>query len=314
MSPSSLSELAALLLVAMSGSGMNPGASTPIETAPTAKPGARLFTMPSLVDRPRKMARRDLVVLKDGVRDAFARAELKEEILDALDEAFLERIDLYAVLAEGTGLSLWLSDGQLVAARITTPGRSQFAALYAGPGAPTGFYDESGRSLKGPLRSRPVALGRVTSRFGERFDPILGAASSHHGVDYAVPVKTPVFAAGRGRVKERGFSASAGSYLKLAHEGGYESWYLHLSAFAKKTEPGALVEIGQQIGLSGNTGRTTGPHVHYELHLAGLPLDPQRTMPIPNTALGPLALVEHRAFLRKLEAIRGCDDARDRDQ
>ena len=122
---------------------------------------------------------------------------------------------------------------------------------------------------------------------------------------YGVPVGTPVLAVGDGRVKEAGSSRASGNYIKLAHRDGYESLYLHLSRLNVKS--GDIVHMNDVVGLSGNTGRSTGPHLHYELHLAGIPLDPLATMPASTIALGPRALRDHVAFFKQLEAI---DDRR----
>jgi murein DD-endopeptidase MepM/ murein hydrolase activator NlpD len=247
--------------------------------------------------------RHDVVVDDRGVAASFASAGINAGIVDQLDEAFATRVDLLAYLVDGAAVTAWTRGGVLVAAEVPLGANRLLAAVYDGALAPLGFYDVRGLSLVGPLRVRPVRLARVTSKYGQRFDPLNGTAAKHHGVDYAVPVGTPVLAAGRGRVKAVGESKSAGRFIKLLHEGGYESWYLHLSRIADGVAAGATVDAGDVIADSGNTGRSTGPHVHYELHLAGLPLDPLKTMPIPEVALGPLALREHRAFIKQLEAM-----------
>lgn len=250
---------------------------------------------------PSAIRRVDVSVAQDGLSRALSDAGVASAALDA---ALLTRVDVYVAAGNGRSLTVWLAeDGDLVGAQVHVGQAPLVAALYSGPLAPTGFYDERGLSLSGPLRSRPVELSRVTSTFGQRFDPINGASRVHRGVDYAVPIGSEVLAAGLGRVKARGSSAAAGNFIKLAHAGGFESWYLHLDRFGEGTEVGALVTQNQVIARSGNTGRSTGPHVHYELHLAGEALDPQRTMPIPDVALGPLALRQHRAFIKQLKAM-----------
>src|SRR6185503_6986872 len=99
---------------------------------------------------------------------------------------------------------------------------------------------------------------------------------------------------------ERGEGGGAGKYVKLQHEGGFESLYLHLDAIAPGIEPGAGVKKGELIAQSGNSGRSTGPHLHFELRIAGEAVDAQKTMPIPERALGPRALREHRARINQL--------------
>lgn len=265
---------------------------------------------PASDDAPPAIIRRfDVVVGRDGIGRALLDAGVSGDargavgVLVALDEALLMRADIYAVASEGKPFSLWLDEGQqLVGVRVEVAGALLVAARYRAALAPAGFYDDRGFSLARPLRARPVDLSLVTSRFGERFDPVTAAASSHRGVDYAVAIGTAVLAAGDGRVKACGTSNRAGNFLKLEHVGGFESVYLHLDSFAG-THVGAVIAQHQVIARGGNTGRSTVPHVHYELHVAGEALDPQRTTPIPDAALGPLALRQHRAFIKNLQAL-----------
>jgi murein DD-endopeptidase MepM/ murein hydrolase activator NlpD len=257
------------------------------------------------------LRRYDVTVGSDGVRAAFNAQHVPTSALDRVDAALTGRIDIYA-LTPGAIVVVWLdSRDDLVAVRVPRAHGALLAARYDGALAPAGFFDDRGFSLRGPLRARPVYLSHVTSRFGQRFDPITGVDDVHHGVDYAVPIGTEVFAAGVGRVKARGTSASAGNFIKLAHAGGYESWYLHLDSFAPGTDVGSVVGQNDVIARSGNTGRSTGPHLHYELRLAGIAVDPQRTMPIPDAALGPLALREHQAFIQHLKAMTAMEAKND---
>ncbi|MCC7069899.1 MAG: M23 family metallopeptidase [Deltaproteobacteria bacterium] len=247
----------------------------------------------------------ELIVGSDGLERSLARVALPRDVIDQLDAAFLGRLDLFAHAGPGTALTLWTVDGVLVAARVAPPRDAPImAARYQGVLAPPGFYDQDGRALRGQLLARPVALGRITSRFGDRFDALAGHAARHHGVDYGVPVGTPVVAVARGRVKAVGEGARAGKFVKLVHANGYHSSYLHLSVLAPGVKAGALVEQGQVIAVSGNTGRSTGPHLHYELRVAGLPVDPHATLPPPAAALGPRARREHLAHIRSLEETR----------
>lgn len=250
-----------------------------------------------------ELVRHDITVANGGLRDS-----LDEPTLQALDVVFVHRFDVYAHLHPSDAFTIWLRDGELIAAELPCGHRLLAAVLYEGDLAPRGFYDEDGLSMGGVLRARPVNIGRVTSHFGQRFDAFTGAPSFHHGVDYGVPVGTPVLAAGAGRVKAIGHSDSSGNFVVLAHAGGFESTYLHLDSIRVKL--GHVVASDDVIALSGNTGRSTGPHVHYELRLAGIALDPLATLPPSTLALGPLARRQHLALIQQLQQMEDTHDRR----
>jgi murein DD-endopeptidase MepM/ murein hydrolase activator NlpD len=116
------------------------------------------------------------------------------------------------------------------------------------------------------------ARGSYSSGFGWRLHPILGEYMMHEGQDISGPIGLPVVATAAGKVVEEEFSSSFGNYVVLAHGGGIRTLYAHLSAF--RCEVGKSVRRGEVIGLLGTTGRSTGPHVHYEVHVDGKPVDP----------------------------------------
>lgn len=125
----------------------------------------------------------------------------------------------------------------------------------------------------GGLLATPVA-GIMTSKFGPRLHPILKTMRLHAGVDWAAPTGTPVHAAAAGKVVHAGDGRGYGNLVVIAHEGGIETRYAHLSRFGPGITPGALVQAGQPIGAVGTTGLSTGPHLHFEAHRAGAPIDP----------------------------------------
>lgn len=116
-------------------------------------------------------------------------------------------------------------------------------------------------------------LTRVASGFGRRIDPVYHTGRMHEGMDFTAPVGTDVFATGNGRVTNAGWEQGYGNSIKIDHGFGYETFYAHLSAIHVKA--GASVTRGEVIGLVGNTGKSTGPHLHYEVHQKGVPVNPQ---------------------------------------
>jgi murein DD-endopeptidase MepM/ murein hydrolase activator NlpD len=142
------------------------------------------------------------------------------------------------------------------------------------PNDPAEYFDATGQSVKGFLMKTPVDGARITSGFGMRFHPVLGYSRMHKGIDFGVPVGTPVMAAGAGTVQLEGRAGGYGNFIKVNHGNGYATGYGHLSRFAPGVHVGSRVRQGQVIAYSGNTGITTGPHLHYEIFVGGKQTNP----------------------------------------
>lgn len=136
------------------------------------------------------------------------------------------------------------------------------------------YYNRDGMSIKKDLLRTPINATRISSNFGLRKHPILGFTKMHNGVDFPAPIGTPIFAAGDGLVHESGRKGAYGNYVKIRHNGTYSTAYAHLSRFPKNIRPGAKVKQGDIIGYVGTTGRSTGPHLHYEVIRNGKHINP----------------------------------------
>ena len=224
----------------------------------------------------------------------------------ALDLAgiFSGEVDFNSELQPGDGFALAFERftrehaaatyGDITAAEFRNDGRVLRAIRFAPPGGRPGYYDEAGRSLRrfflrSPLKFEP----RITSRYSSsRRHPVLHTARAHRGVDYAAPVGAPVIAAAGGTVVSVTRDGANGRMVRLRHASGYESRYLHLSAFAAGLRAGDRVDQGDTIGFVGSSGLATGPHLHYALTKNGTfvnPLVEQRNLP-PEEPLPPAAL------------------------
>lgn len=148
------------------------------------------------------------------------------------------------------------------------------------------YYDENGESILPAFLRWPTARHfRVSSPFNpKRLHPVTGRRAPHNGVDLATPSGTPVRSTGDGVVTRIGNHPYAGKYIDIDHNGSFETRYLHLSKIMVKR--GERVKRGEKIALSGNTGRTTGPHLHFEFHVKGRPVNPL-TADIPTAASVP---------------------------
>ena len=137
------------------------------------------------------------------------------------------------------------------------------------------------------LLLRPVDQGRLSAAYGARRHPILERRMMHRGVDWAAPRGTPVRAAGDGLVSAQGPLGAYGRYLRIEHGGTVATAYAHLERFAPGLRPGHLVRQGDLIGFVSSSGRATGPHLHYELLIAGRQVDPLAFAPAVAEAHGP---------------------------
>lgn len=164
---------------------------------------------------------------------------------------------------------------RLLFASLTTPAKSLALYRYRNPGGDAGWFDGNGASTKRGLMRTPVDGARITSKFGMRFHPVLHYTRLHGGVDFAAPIGTPIYAAANGSVTSALPNACAGNMVILHHDNGWETRYFHLSRYADGLHAGERVLQGSTIGFIGSTGScTTGPHLHFEVHINGEKVDP----------------------------------------
>ena len=150
------------------------------------------------------------------------------------------------------------------------------------------FFDQNGHSINRSLLQTPLNATKlkVTSGFGNRVHPLLGYTKMHTGVDFGAPTGTPVLAAGSGRVVACGWDGSGyGNKVVIAHAGGYKTLYGHLSKIGSGIKVGALVDQRQAIGAVGQTGRATGPHLHFEVLLNNRHINPMKVQSLPSLKL-----------------------------
>ncbi len=148
------------------------------------------------------------------------------------------------------------------------------------------YYDEKGIEAEGFMLNRPVKNARVSSGFTlRRFHPVLKKYRAHLGVDYAARPGTPIYAAGSGRVIFAGYTRGYGKLIKIQHSDGYMTLYAHQKAFRKGIKRGVYVKKGQTIGYVGNTGLSTGPHLHFGLYKNGHAQNPARVIRITTNKL-----------------------------
>ena len=144
-----------------------------------------------------------------------------------------------------------------------------------------GHYDKSGKSIQKALMKTPINGARLSSSFGMRKHPIDGFNKMHRGTDFAAPMGTPIMASGDGKIKKAGWCGGGGNCIVIKHNSTYQTVYAHMSKFAKGIRSGVRVKQGQTIGYVGSTGKSTGPHLHYEVIINGKKVNSQ-TLKLPS--------------------------------
>ena len=144
-----------------------------------------------------------------------------------------------------------------------------------------GHYDKSGKSVQKALMKTPINGARLSSSFGMRKHPIDGFNKMHRGTDFAAPMGTPIMASGNGVIKKAGWCGGGGNCVIIKHNSTYQTVYAHMSKFAKGIRKGTRVKQGQTIGYVGSTGKSTGPHLHYEVIVNGKRINSQ-TLKLPS--------------------------------
>ena len=172
-------------------------------------------------------------------------------------------------------------EGEIQYAKLTLRDTEIPLYRYATTAGNLDYFNAKGNSVRKTLMRTPVDGARLSSNFGMRKHPILGYTRMHAGVDFAAPNGTPIYAAGNGTIVKAGRNGGYGNYIRIRHNNTYQTAYAHLSKFASRTRNGARVKQGQVIGYVGTSGRSTGPHLHYEVLREGRQINP-RSVRIPS--------------------------------
>lgn len=225
-------------------------------------------------------------VIDDSLYLAAKKAGLPEKTLIQLIRIFSFDVDFQREVQPGDSFELLferfhdadgapVKEGAIHMASMTLKGKKLTYYRYAP--TDTGraeYFDEKGMSVRKTLMRTPIDGARLTSRFGRRRHPILGYSTMHRGIDFGAPSGTPIMAAGDGVVEVAGWNGAYGRYIRIRHNGTYKTAYAHLSKLARGVRKGKRVDQGQVIGYVGSTGRSTGPHLHYEVHISGRQTNP----------------------------------------
>ena len=226
----------------------------------------------------------------------------RARLIDLMDRVFQWQVDFSRQIRQGDSYRLaferlvrpdgTMREGRILAAELVNGNRPFHAFWYDldedGEG---GYYDLDGESVRRAFLTKPLEYRRISSGFNRnRFHPVLEERRPHNGVDYAAATGTPVMATGDGVVTQRRWNGGYGNLVEIRHANGFLTRYAHLNGFASGFAEGDRVSQGQVIGYVGMTGMATGPHLHYEMHRNGTPMDPLSVEipagePIPEDAM-----------------------------
>ena len=193
--------------------------------------------------------------------------------------------------------------GDILYAKFKVKGREYKLYRYKSRDGSVGYYDEKGGGKKSGLDKKPLAMknARISSLFGYRRHPIYKDKRFHSGVDYAAPSGTAIYASGPGTVEMARYVNGYGNYIKIRHNSEYETAYGHMSRFASGIRAGVRVRQGQIIGYVGSTGRSTGPHLHFEILRKGQRIDPLNAKVATGNDLTGSQLAEFKRIVYKID-------------
>jgi len=165
--------------------------------------------------------------------------------------------------------------GNIIFADLKLSGNNNALYYFEKKGS-EGHYDEKGKSVEKALMKTPINGARLSSVFGMRKHPIDGFNKMHRGTDFAAPMGTPIMASGSGLITRARWCGGGGNCVKIKHNSTYETIYAHMKNFARGIKEGMRVKQGQIIGYVGSTGKSTGPHLHYEVVVNGKKVNSQK--------------------------------------
>ena len=277
---------------------------------------------PTLTLQARTMDVREEVahgVIRSNLYAAGAQAGLSAAMVGKLANLFKYDIDFVQDLRPGDSFTVIYDEtyrdgarhgeGDIVAAEFVNQGTRYTAYRFKKADGDYGWFSEDGRPIEKSFLRIPVDFTRISSPFSmDRLDPITGRRQEHSGVDYAAPMGTPIYAAGDGVIKFRGWERGYGNFVVIQHNKDISTAYGHMSRFAKGERVGERVKQGEVIGYVGMTGWATGPHLHYEFRVDGVARNPQtvtlpKPQPLPAAQLAKFESTVVKPQLARLQMI-----------
>ena len=224
-------------------------------------------------------------VIESSLYVAGLRAGVPPAVMIQLIQIYSFDVDFQREIRKGDRLEVMFNNyyddkgklvrqGDVLYASLTLRGTEIPLFRYVPSSGKVDYFNRKGESVRKALMRTPIDGARLSSGFGRRKHPVLGYTKLHTGSDFSAPRGTPIYAAGDGTLTMRGWNGGYGNYIRIRHNSSYQTAYAHMSRLAPGFGVGSRVRQGQVIGFVGTSGRSTGNHLHYEVHYQGKPINP----------------------------------------
>jgi len=232
-----------------------------------------------------------LATIETSLYGSAARADIPSAVIAEMIRVYSWNVDFQRDIRRGDKVQVlyeafenedgdFAKYGNIIYASLNTGGREKPIYRFEMDNGRVDYFERDGTSIRKTLMKTPVDGARISSTFGYRRHPVLGYNKLHKGMDFAASTGTPIYAAGDGVVKYAARRGSFGNYISIRHNAKLSTAYAHMSKFKKGVRAGSRVKQGDVIGYVGTTGRSTGPHLHYEVLVSGVQVDP-RSVKLP---------------------------------
>jgi len=250
--------------------------------------------------------------IETSLYGSAARADIPSSIIAEMIRIYSWNVDFQRDVRRGDKVEVlyeafenedgdYAKYGKILYANIKKDGREKPIYRFEMDNGRVDYFGPKGTSIRNTLMRTPVNGARLSSGFGMRRHPVLGYNKMHKGVDFAAPTGTPIYAAGDGIVEEARRKGAYGNYVRIRHNSKLKTAYAHISKFKKGIRPGKQVQQGDVIAYVGSTGRSTGPHLHYEVLVNGVQVNPRSVdLPTGETLTGQ-QLNRFKTFVRGID-------------
>lgn len=253
-------------------------------------------------------------LIQTSLYDAAMDAGLPISILMEMVQIFSFDVDFQREIQKGDKFEVLYEnqlndDGETVAlgpvlfASLSLSGKILGLYRHEPGNGPVDYFNIKGQSARKALMRTPINGASLSSGYGMRRHPILGYNKMHRGLDFSAPRGTPIVAAGDGVIEVAGRNGSYGKYIRIRHNGTYKTAYAHMKGYARGMRAGKRVRQGQTIGYVGTTGRSTGPHLHYEVLRNGAQMNPRKLKLPTGQKLKGTALAQFERQVRKIRVL-----------